>query len=64
MNKAEMNYWVDVGIGLAGAISALSGLTFLLPGDPTTAILGISSQTWSTVIPEAAWLQSPGWVSI
>jgi hypothetical protein len=32
MNKAKMNYWVDVGIGFAGIISALSGLVFLLPG--------------------------------
>lgn len=49
MNKAKMNYWTDIGIGVAGLISAISGLVFLLPGDPTTGILGISYQTWNTV---------------
>jgi len=49
MNKTKVNYWIDVGIGLAGAISALSGLVFLLPGDLASGILGISYQTWSTV---------------
>jgi hypothetical protein len=49
MNKAKMNYWIDVGTGFAGAISALSGLVFLLPGDLTTGILGISYQTWNAV---------------
>jgi len=49
MNKAKMNYWVDVGIGFASAISALSGLVFLLPGDLTTGVLGISYQTWNAV---------------
>ena len=42
-----MNYWVDVGIGIAGLISVLSGLVFLLPGDPTAGILGISYQAWN-----------------
>jgi hypothetical protein len=49
MNKAKMNYWIDVGIGFAGAISALSGLVFLLLGDLTTGVLGISYQTWNAV---------------
>jgi hypothetical protein len=49
MNKAKMNYWVDMGIGFAGAISALSGLVFLLPGDLTTGVLGISYQAWNAV---------------
>ena len=49
MNKAKMNYWIDVGIGVAGLISAISGLVFLLPGDPTTGILGISYQVWNAV---------------
>ena len=49
MNRARVNYLVDVGIGVAGLISAISGLVFLLPADPTTAILGIGYQTWSTV---------------
>jgi hypothetical protein len=49
MNKARLNYWIDVGIGLAGAISALSGLVFFLPGDLASGVMGISYQTWSTV---------------
>ncbi len=55
MNKAKMNYWVDMGIGIAGLISAISGIVFLLPGDPTTGVLGISFQalnvvhTWSSL---------------
>ncbi len=49
MSKAKMNYWIDVGIGLAGALSALSGLVFLLPGDLASGILGISYQTWSAI---------------
>jgi hypothetical protein len=49
MSKAKMNYWIDVGIGLADALSALSGLVFLLPGDLASGILGISYQTWSAV---------------
>jgi hypothetical protein len=29
-----MNFWVDVAIGVAGVVSVISGLVFLLPGDP------------------------------
>jgi hypothetical protein len=55
VNKAKANYWVDMGIGVAGLISAISGIVFLLPGDPTTGVLGISYQalnvvhTWSSL---------------
>ena len=55
MNKAKANYWIDMGIGVAGLLSAISGLLFLLPGDPTTGVLGISYQalnavhTWSSL---------------
>jgi hypothetical protein len=49
MNKAKMSYWVDVGIGFAGGISALSVLVFFLPGDLASGVLGISYQTWNTV---------------
>jgi hypothetical protein len=49
VNKAKVNYWVDVLIGVAGLISAISGLVFLLPGDPTTGILGVSYQAWSSL---------------
>jgi hypothetical protein len=49
VNKAKVNYWVDVVIGVAGLMSAISGLIFLLPGDPTTGILGVSYQAWSSL---------------
>jgi hypothetical protein len=56
VNKAKINYWIDMGIGVAGLLSAISGLAFLLPGDPTTGILGIGYQaisavhTWSSLV--------------
>jgi hypothetical protein len=49
LNKGTLNYWVDVATGLAGVISAASGLVFPLPGDITTGILGISYQTWNSM---------------
>lgn len=49
MDKAKANYWVDVGIGLAGLGSAISGLLLLLPGDPTVGILGLSYQAWNSL---------------
>jgi hypothetical protein len=49
VNKGTVNYWVDVAIGLAGVISAASGLVFLLPGDLTAGILGVSYQAWNSV---------------
>jgi hypothetical protein len=49
VNRARTNYLVDVGIGIAGLLSAISGLIFLLPGDPTTGILGVSYQAWSSL---------------
>ncbi len=47
MKKTMMNYWVDVSIGVAFILSSISGLVFLLPGDQTSGILGISYQMWS-----------------
>jgi hypothetical protein len=49
VNKAKLNFWVDVAIGIAGVISAVSGLVFLLPADQTGEILGISLRMWSTL---------------
>jgi hypothetical protein len=49
VSRARTNYLVDVGIGIAGLLSAFSGLVFLWPGDPTTGILGISYQAWSSL---------------
>ena len=51
MNKARLNYWVDMATGLALVLSAVSGLVFLLPSTITAGtqlqILGVGYQTWS-----------------
>lgn len=47
MNRAKLNYWVDVAIGVAGLISAVSGLVFLLPVNGE--VLGLSLRAWSTI---------------
>ena len=49
MNKAMANYWVDMLIGVAFVLSAISGLVFLLPGDIETGVLWVSYQTWNTL---------------
>jgi hypothetical protein len=49
VKRARLNYFVDVGIALAGLVSAVSGLVFLLPGDMTTGNLSISYQVWNAV---------------
>lgn len=49
MGKTWVNYWIDVGTGLAGLISAISGLVFLWPGEPTSGILGLSYRTWNSL---------------
>jgi len=46
VTRAKQNYWVDAGIGIDGLLSATSGLVFLIPGEPTTGILGVSYQVW------------------
>ncbi len=50
MNKARVNYWVDVATGLAFVMSAVSGIVFLLPSslaDGQLRMLGISYQAWN-----------------
>ena len=53
MNKAKLNYWVDVSIGIAFVLSAVSGLVFLLPASPDSGlnagVLGINYQVWDQV---------------
>lgn len=53
MKKAELNYWVDLGIGIAFLVSAISGLIFLIPIDFTTGttpkVLWISLSVWDTL---------------
>jgi hypothetical protein len=48
MSRAKLNYWIDVAIGIAGVISATTGLVQLLPAGSTAAILGVSLRLWST----------------
>jgi asparagine N-glycosylation enzyme membrane subunit Stt3 len=57
MNKARLNYTLDAVIGVAFAISAVTGMAFLLMGsggyqggrNPNfrTALLGISREAWN-----------------
>jgi len=56
MNKAKLNYLLDVVIGLAFALSGATGIAFLLMGSGgyqggrnpgfETALLGLSRGTW------------------
>lgn len=48
MKRHTVNYWVDAGIGLAFALSAISGLVFLLPVESfDSRVLGLGYQSWS-----------------
>ena len=57
MNKAKLNYLLDVVIGLAFLLSGATGIAFLLMGSGgyqggrnpgfATALFGISRATWS-----------------
>ena len=49
LNRAKLNFWVDVAIGLAGAASAASGLLLLLPAGADAAILWVSLRAWSAL---------------
>ena len=51
MKRAKLNYWVDVGIGIAFVLSAISGLVFLLPGDfgSSSSLLGLSHRVWDSL---------------
>jgi hypothetical protein len=49
MNKATVNYWVDLVIGVSFVSSAISGLVFLLPFDASVEVLGISYQAWNSL---------------
>jgi hypothetical protein len=49
LNKAKLDFWVDLAIALAGAISAMSGLLLLWPAGLTTGILSISFRAWSSL---------------
>ena len=54
MNKAKLNYWVDLATAVAAAVSLLSGLIFLLPPnmagigpDGFPRMLGLTLLAWS-----------------
>ena len=54
VNKAKLNYWIDLLIAIAFLMSAVSGLMFLLPGNWASAgadglprLLGLTLLTWS-----------------
>ncbi len=53
MRKTVINYYVDLAIGAAFALCAVSGLVFLIPiawlGADTTRALGIAYRTWDTL---------------
>ncbi|MCU0519359.1 MAG: DUF4405 domain-containing protein [Anaerolineae bacterium] len=50
MAKPRVNYWVDVLIGVAFLLSAVSGLVFLLPvGSGSTSILGLAYEMWDAL---------------
>lgn len=48
MNKAKLNYWIDLVIGIAFVLSAVSGIVFLFPAAGTTA-LGVTYQAWDQI---------------
>lgn len=48
MNKAKLNYWIDLLIGAAFVLSAVSGIVFLFPMEGTTT-LGITYQAWDQI---------------
>jgi hypothetical protein len=47
MNKATLNYWIDVEIGVTFVASAISGLVFLLPTSVGAEVLGLSYTAWN-----------------
>jgi hypothetical protein len=57
VNKAKLNYWLDVVIGLAFLISAATGVAFLVMGEGgyqggrnpafATVFLGLSRDVWN-----------------
>jgi hypothetical protein len=47
VNKAKLNYGVDLIIGIGFLLSSLSGLVFLLPGDPASGALGVGYKAWN-----------------
>lgn len=59
MNKVKLNYWLDIVIGLAFLVAALTGIAFLFLGsggyqggrNPAfqTVFLGISREVWSNL---------------
>lgn len=51
VNKATLNYWVDIVIAIAFVASGISGLVFLIPVDlmAATGVLGLSFLVWDRI---------------
>lgn len=50
MKRNTLNYWVDVGIGCAFVLSAISGLVFLLPVESLDSqVLGLGYPVWNAL---------------
>lgn len=70
MNKTQLNYWLDVVIGLGFILAFASGVAFLFMGsggyqggraDPSQAFfLGIARDTWRTLHTFASLAMSAG----
>lgn len=50
VKRNTLNYWVDVGIGCAFVLSAISGLVFLLPVESfDSQVLGLGYPIWNAL---------------
>jgi hypothetical protein len=70
MNKTQLNYWLDIVIGLGFVLAFISGIAFLFMGsggyqggraDLSQAFfLGIARETWRTLHTFSSLLMSTG----
>lgn len=49
MNKAKINYWVDLVIALAFVLSAISGIVFLFPVSANSTVFGVPYRVWDQI---------------
>ena len=49
MNKAKLNYWIDLVIALAFVFSAISGIVFLFPVAESGRALGVTYGVWDQI---------------
>ena len=56
-NKATTNYWIDMVIGLALVVSAVSGMIFLFPTVMANgSLFGLSVLAWSDLLSSSSLL--------